>query len=425
MEEKKNKLKVAMKDEKKKEKITEKLTDKISIKVTQQITDKIAETLKEHLKEKDSFANRIKIQEKELQKNCSSNSRDLVKEIAQKLNEKSNEVPIKINNSELPKDIKNRQEKILDLIKEKEREKAKELEKEREKMREQEKAREREKERERVKARERELEKLIIEQKKNQGKVTITPVFKDSNSICELADLLSQRLENTPVKVELKDERKMIVEKKNIDVEKKVVTVVADNVLSIDKKREDSIVKVVAVEKEDNKEDNNEDNLEKDIKCIIDALNQQEAKKEGDRIGNEISNCVGGNGGVCGEDDVRDMKSEMSITKTLDLEKQDYELIAENKYENMVANNDDLGHNIISNLHQEHYYEIIEQFFQNYPQYSTFTEERLINLLNRFGIEYIAKKFKNKLKGKSLPLMSEMLEKKKNEFKNTCFIINI
>jgi len=92
--------------------------------------------------------------------------------------------------------------------------------------------------------------------------------------------------------------------------------------------------------------------------------------------------------------------------------------------ENEIAT-DDIGSNIVQNLQEEHYFEIIDKFFSRYPEYSSQPTEKIIDLLNAYGINYISRRFKSKLKGKKFPLMTEMLEKKKNEFKNTSLIDNI
>lgn len=87
---------------------------------------------------------------------------------------------------------------------------------------------------------------------------------------------------------------------------------------------------------------------------------------------------------------------------------------------------DDVGATIISNLQEEHYNEIINNFFNKFPDLSAKIEdEKVIDLLNVYGINYIAKKFKSKLKGRKFPMMAEMLEKKKSEFKNTSIVSDI
>lgn len=78
----------------------------------------------------------------------------------------------------------------------------------------------------------------------------------------------------------------------------------------------------------------------------------------------------------------------------------------------------DVGENIIKNLQEEHYDEIIDSFFKKYPGLVYTPDEKLIQLLNLYGISYISKRFKNKLKGKNFPMMAEILVRKKNELKN-------
>lgn len=84
--------------------------------------------------------------------------------------------------------------------------------------------------------------------------------------------------------------------------------------------------------------------------------------------------------------------------------------------------NDDVGNSIISNLQQEHYFEIIQEFFNKFPEMINTPNEKIVDILNAFAVHYISRRFKNKLKGRNFPYMAEMLEKKKNEFKNTSFI---
>jgi len=87
-----------------------------------------------------------------------------------------------------------------------------------------------------------------------------------------------------------------------------------------------------------------------------------------------------------------------------------------------IEENDDVGNSIISNLQQEHYFEIIQEFFNKFPEMINTPNEKIVDILNAFAVHYISRRFKNKLKGRTFPHMAEMLEKKKNEFKNTSFI---
>jgi len=80
---------------------------------------------------------------------------------------------------------------------------------------------------------------------------------------------------------------------------------------------------------------------------------------------------------------------------------------------------DDIGKTIINNLQEEHYEEIINHFFSTFPEMIDKSDDTLVQLLNKFGIKYLSERFKQKLVGKEFPLMRKILEKKKNEFKNT------
>ncbi len=117
------------------------------------------------------------------------------------------------------------------------------------------------------------------------------------------------------------------------------------------------------------------------------------------------------------KEDIKKIVQEIANNEIINPIKEKYPSIQDGLKISEESSND-VGENIIKNLQEEHYDEIIESFFKKYPGLVYTPDEKLIHLLNLYGISYISKKFKNKLKGKNFPMMAEILVRKKNELKN-------
>lgn len=70
-------------------------------------------------------------------------------------------------------------------------------------------------------------------------------------------------------------------------------------------------------------------------------------------------------------------------------------------------------------LSPESYEKMIDSFFKENPDFVYKNDEKLIQLLKLYAVGYYVKKFKERIRDETFPLLGEILSKKKSEFKNT------